>query len=33
MPAAQRSVCTQLLMQMLIAVSNAERSYADERED
>ena len=33
MPAAQRSVCTELLMQMLIAVSKAERSEEDERED
>jgi hypothetical protein len=33
MPAAQRSVCTQLLMQMLIAVTKAERSEEDERQD
>ena len=33
MPAAQRSVCTELLMQMLIDVIKAERSEEDERED
>jgi len=33
MPAVQRSVCTQLLMQMLIEVTKLERSEEDERED
>lgn len=33
MPAAQRGVCTELLMQMLIEVIEAERSEEDERED
>ena len=33
MPAAQRSVCTELLMQMLIDVIEVERSDEDERED
>jgi hypothetical protein len=33
MPAAPRSVCTELLMQMLIAVTKVERSEEDERED
>jgi hypothetical protein len=33
MPAAQRSHCTELLMQMLMNVIRAERSEEDERED
>jgi hypothetical protein len=33
MPAAQRSACAELLMQMLIDVINTERSEGDERED
>jgi hypothetical protein len=33
MPAAQRSVCIELLTQMLIDVIETERSHADERED
>jgi hypothetical protein len=33
MPAAQRSLCRELLMQMLIDVIAAERSEEDERED
>ena len=33
MPAVQRSVCTELLMQMLIDVIEVERSDEDERED
>ena len=33
MPPVQRSVCTELLMQMLIEVTKVERSEEDERED
>jgi hypothetical protein len=33
MPAAERSVCRELLMQILIDVMKAERSDEDERED
>jgi hypothetical protein len=33
MPAAQRGLCRELLMQMLIDVMKAERSEDDERED
>jgi hypothetical protein len=33
MPAAQRSVCRELLMQILIDVIRVERSNEDERED
>jgi len=33
MPAAQRGLCRELLMQMLIEVMKAERSEDDERED
>lgn len=32
-PAVQRSVCTELLMQMLIDVIKVERSDEDERQD
>jgi hypothetical protein len=32
-PAAQRSVCRELLMQILIDVVSAERSEEDERQD
>ena len=32
-PAAQRSLCRELLMQILIDVMKAERSDEDERED
>lgn len=33
MPAAERSLCRELLMQILIDVMKAERSDEDERED
>jgi hypothetical protein len=33
MPAVQRSVCIELLTQMLIEVTKVERSEEDERED
>jgi len=33
MPAAERGVCQELLMQILIDVMKAERSEEDERED
>ncbi len=33
MPAAERGLCRELLMQILIDVMKAERSDADERED
>ena len=33
MPVAQRSVCTELLVQILIDVISVERSDEDERED
>lgn len=33
MPATQRSLCRELLMQILIDVMKAERSEEDERED
>lgn len=33
MPAAQRNLCRELLMQILIDVMKTERSHEDERED
>ena len=33
MPAAERGLCRELLMQILIDVMKAERSHQDERED